>query len=276
MAPKVDLVVLTYGQEEYTQKCFDTILEHTEDYRLVWVDNGSFTKSRKKVMESFLKHEHKLPIWSEENLGFVHGINLALEYLTRTKKTEAEYIGILNNDIEVTQYWLTKMIKVLEENKSIGAVGPVSSAASSIQGWEYLFPNISIPFNTSLHGLETNERAKVLHEKFGDKYVEAPMGITCPMVAFFCTLFRKEVFNEVGFLDSSYGVGYGDDDDFCRRIYDCGYKVAVSIGTYVFHNHRTTFNANFQNDVIRNIRRKNKAFYDKKFAKSQRIERGQL
>ena len=273
MAAKVDLIVLTYGQEDYTIRCFDTILEYSSDYRLVWVDNGSSNQSRKNVMDSFLKHKNRLPIWSNENLGFVQGINLGVEILLRSQKTEAKYIGVLNNDIELTPSWLDKMIKAMETNKSIGAIGPVSSANSSIQGWEGLFSRIEIPFTTSLHELETNERAFVLDKEFGNRFAEAPMGITCPMVAFFCTIFQKEIFEKVGLLDISYGVGYGDDDDFCRRIYDKGYRVAVALGSYVFHNHRTTFSANYQNDVVRNIRRKNKAYYDKKFARAKTIER---
>jgi len=276
MAAKVDLIVLTYGQEDYTIRCFDTILEHSSDYRLVWVDNGSSSQSRKKVMKSFLKHEKRLPIWSNENLGFVQGINLGVDMILKNQQIEAEYIGVLNNDIELTPSWLDKMTSVLDRNKSVGAVGPVSSAASSIQGWEELFKRIEVPFSDSLHDFDTNERAEIMDNKFGDQYVEAPMGISCPMIAFFCTLFRKEVFKKIGRLDTAYGVGYGDDDDFCRRMYDGGYRVAVALGSYVFHNHRTTFSANYESDVVRSIRRKNKAFYDKKFARANRIERSKL
>jgi len=276
MAAKVDLIVLTYGQEDYTIRCFDTILEHSSDYRLIWVDNGSSSHSRKKVMESFLKHENRLSVWSNENLGFVQGINLGVDMILKKQQTDTEYIGVLNNDIELTPSWLDKMTSVLDRNESVGAVGPVSSALSSIQGWEELFKRIEVPFDISLHDLDTNERAEIMNNQFGNQYVEAPMGISCPMIAFFCTLFRKEIFTKIGRLDTAYGVGYGDDDDFCRRMYDGGYRVAVALGSYVFHNHRTTFSANYESDVVRSIRRKNKAFYDKKFVRAKRIERSKL
>lgn len=276
MAEKVDLIVLTYGQEDYTIRCFDSILQNTDNYRLVWLDNGSSTESRKMVMESFLKHKDRFSIWSEKNLGFVRGVNLALDILLQIQNTKSKYIAILNNDIEVSQSWSKKMIYAMEKNDSIGAMGPVSSAESSLQGWEKLFPRLNVPFSISLNGLETDERAIVLDKQFGNKYVEAPMGITCPMVAFFCTIFRKEVFENVGRLDVAYGVGYGDDDDFCRRMYNAGWKVGISLGSYVFHNHRTTFTANFDSEKVRSLRRKNKAIYDRKFAKAKTIERGEL
>ena len=276
MAEKVDLIVLTYGQEDYTIRCFDSILQNTDNYRLVWLDNGSSTESRRMVMESFLNHDDRLPIWSDNNLGFVRGVNLAVDILLQIQKTKSKYIAILNNDIEVTKSWDEKMIDAMEKNDSIGAMGPVSSAESSLQGWEELFPRLNVPFSISLGGLETNERAMVLNKQFGNKYVEAPMGITCPMVAFFCTIFRKEVFEKVGRLDVAYGVGYGDDDDFCRRMYNSGWRVGVSLGSYVFHNHRTTFTANFDNEKVRSLRRKNRALYDRKFSRAKIIERGEL
>jgi len=99
MAAKVDIIVLSYGQEDYTIRCFDSILKNTSDYRLVWVDNGSSVHSRKKVMDAFMKHENRLPIWSKENLGFIGGINLGVEMLLKNDKTEAEFISVLNNDI---------------------------------------------------------------------------------------------------------------------------------------------------------------------------------
>ena len=276
MAAKVDLIVLSYGQEEYTIRCMESIRKHTEDYRLVWLDNASSTESRQAVMEEFLKHESRLTIWPSENLGFVQGVNLAVEVLLKNKKIQAEYIGILNNDIEVTESWLDKCVGVMEKKESVGAVGPISSAASSIQGWEEVFPRINIPFSHSLHDMNTEERAKLLDKEFGDQCAEAPMGIKCPMVAFFCTIFRRKVFEEVGRLDTAYGVGYGDDDDFCRRMYQANWRVAVALGSYVFHNHRTTFSANYESEEVRSLRRKNKAIYDKKFARAQTIERSEL
>ena len=60
-------------------------------------------------------------------------------------------------------------------------------------------------------------------------------------------------------------LGYGDDDDFCRRIYDNGWWVAVALGSYIFHNHRTTFKAMFSDQEIKSMKRKNMLKYDEKF-----------
>jgi GT2 family glycosyltransferase len=259
-----EIIIPTFGQEDYTVRCFDSILKHTSNYRLVWLDNESSEESRREVFPSFLKHENRLSIFNDENGGFVGGVNLALKIILEIQKSEAEYVVIMNNDTEATEGWLTRMQYVMEKEPKVYAVGPVSSAQKSLQGWDKLYNSLKIN-GPDLSNLSTDEREKILWKTFGHEYKEAPMGRACPMVAFFCTVFRTEAFKELGYLDTQYGLGYGDDDDFCRRMYDNGWWVAVALGSYIFHNHRTTFKSMFSEKEIKDIKRKNIAMYDKKF-----------
>jgi len=264
--PKTALIIPTYGQEEFTIRCFDSILKHTDDYLLVWMDNGSTEKSKQSVINSFKQHKNRLSIWSDTNLGFVKGVNNGIEILLNTPYgKDCEYFAILNNDIEVSATWLDKMTFILESDNKIGAIGPVSSAESSLQGWKRLFKSSGIQQYPNLKELDTDARGKILDSYFNTKHIEAPMGISCPMVAFFCTIFRKEIFQKVGLLDPIYGLGYGDDDDLCLRIYNNEYKIRVSLGSYVFHNHKTTFNATLSKEEIRHIKRTNRSKLEKKF-----------
>jgi GT2 family glycosyltransferase len=61
------------------------------------------------------------------------------------------------------------------------------------------------------------------------------------MLAFFCTMFRREVFDQVGLLDVAYGVGLGDDDEYCRRAQRAGWNIALVQDLIIPHHHRTTF-----------------------------------
>lgn len=42
---------------------------------------------------------------------------------------------------------------------------------------------------------------------------------------FFCTAIRKELFDEIGYLDEDFSPGYGEDLDFCIRARNHGYNV---------------------------------------------------
>ena len=129
-----DIIILTYGQEDFTIKCFESILDCTQDYRLVWVDNGSSSTSRQMVMPFFLKHANRLCIWSKENLGFVKGVNLALSLTYGIHDIGAQYVVLQNNDTEVTKDWLKDLIIALESSPEVAAAGPITSTPSSWQG----------------------------------------------------------------------------------------------------------------------------------------------
>ena len=54
------------------------------------------------------------------NLGFVKATNQGI------KEAEGDYIILLNNDTEVYMGWEKRLINPLIEDKSVGAVGPVT------------------------------------------------------------------------------------------------------------------------------------------------------
>ena len=55
-------------------------------------------------------------------------------------------------------------------------------------------------------------------------------------LALICTYIKREVINKVGYLDDDTFVGYGFDDvDFCRRVRNAGYALAISPTIAVQH-----------------------------------------
>ena len=50
-------------------------------------------------------------------------------------------------------------------------------------------------------------------------------------------------------------------DDYCAKLRSLGYEVRLDLGTYVFHNHRTTFRALYTNDEITAMQKENLAKY---------------
>jgi GT2 family glycosyltransferase len=246
---KADIIVLTYGNEDLTARCLRSLRKHTTGYRLIWVDNGSGTHSLDAVMAEAKANHEVVPIWLPENIGFVKGTNVALRYLLEVEKTDADYIVLLNNDVEVTEGWLDRMRRVFERDTKVKAVGPITSECKSWQS--YLHARQILPVFQKPMGFETGgtgERAKKLSYAYGE------LAAKCKMLAFFCTAFKKEVFEEIGYLDEDFGIGYGDDDDFCKRMRDAKMELAVSLGTYVFHNHQSTFKKLFTDAEIEKMK----------------------
>jgi len=91
------------------------------------------------------------------------------------------------------------------------------------------------------------------------------------MLAFFCVVFRREVFDKVGFLDESFGVGLGDDDDFCYRMWQANMRCALSMGTYVHHEHRSTFKMLYTDKQYQDMKRERLARFQEKHGVESRV-----
>jgi GT2 family glycosyltransferase len=105
------------------------------------------------------------------------------------------------------------------------------------------------------------EISRVLENRFSDSVAEAEM------LAFFCTAFRRRVFGDVVYLEPRFGVGLGDDDDYCHRLRAAGYALAFAPAAYVMHHHRTTFRALYTNAEIAAMQMENVEKYKAKHAK---------
>jgi len=139
------------------------------------------------------------------NIGFVQAVNQG--FLLST----AEYIVVMNNDTQAVSGWLSALQSGFRLQSDVGAVGPRTTADS----WQGRTPWRGAPRILPKDG----------------------------MLAFFCAMFRRDVIKHVGNLDESFGVGLGDDSDYCRRLHLAGYRLALVPDLVIPHHHRSTFNA---------------------------------
>lgn len=259
------IVTPTWNNEDYTIRCFGSIAKNTSDYLIIWVDNGSTPESRQKVKD-FLDSQ-KIPyegIFNDENLGFVKATNQGMK---RAMELGAKYIVLENNDTEVYNGWLDRMIAVAELDPKIGLVGPITSPCDSWQSIQTLkiktnYIKDPVDFsNLPKYKNNPEEYAKQIKELYRGQSVNIS-----PALAFFCTLIKSEVAKQIGILSEEYGIGLNDDDDYCTRARRAGWKINLALDIFVFHNHRTTFRAQFSEEEINEMKKKNLTKLGNKFA----------
>lgn len=240
----IDVVLVTKGNIEFTKNCLKSIARNSPGSRVIWVENGSsgldVMDVRLCLQNLNLRH---IEICLPENIGFVKGSNIGIAAST------ADYVVLLNNDTEI----FPNTFSVLKAacDRGAGLAGPVST--SGWQHWSRCLP-VAIPKEI----LPSQEAiAAWLYEKYPDEVHN------CEMLAFFCTMIRRDVIRKLGYLSEEFDVGFGDDDDYCYRAAAAGYPVRLALGAYCWHNHRTTFKSEFpeqwqemQNENIKKLREK--------------------
>jgi GT2 family glycosyltransferase len=225
---KVALICVTRNNAEKLQTTLNSIVTRTNKdlYDLFIIDNAS-SDSTLGIYQLPVLADNITIVRSGKNLHWVGGINLGLEM---TKGYQ--YVGFLNDDIEVCPNWLENFIDVLDCNPQVAAVGPITSNSRDWQGYDNV-RKIWTAWN--LPELTGVDRNNVL-EMYGHIKTNGS-GITIlGMIAFFCVLLKRSVINEIGVLDNDFSEIYlGCDDDYCDRIKHAGRKVALSTRTYVAH-----------------------------------------
>lgn len=218
--PIATILILTYNTLDKTKQCISSIKSTTEiPYKILVIDNGSTDGT----IEYLRKDGEIFHIENSQNLGFATGFNIGLAMI------DTPYFVISNSDVVMTENWLKRMIEHLSEDPQLMAVGPKSNYVSGpqiVKDCDYKSANDLV------------EYAK----KFASSSIE-PITYFKRLV-FFCTVFRKEVLEKIGFLDEIFEVGNFEDDDYCMRIHKKGYKTAIDNTVFIHHYGSQTFKQN--------------------------------
>lgn len=214
------IIILTFNELRFTEVCLEYIRRHTpEPYELIIVDNAS-TDGTVEYLQG--QRDIKL-VLNDKNNGFAKGCNQGIEIAS------GDYILLLNNDTVSSPGWLRNMITCLKSNKSIGIVGPRSNYVKAPQ-------RVSVEYTTMEEMLSFSTQ----FNKAGDpsKWFELEMAVG------FCMLIKKEVIDAVGLLDERFGIGFFEDDDYCRRARRKGYKIMCAGDTFIHHFGSASFIGN--------------------------------
>ena len=160
-------------------------------------------------------------VLNAENLGFAGGNNTGLAAAT------GDVLVMLNNDTHVTEGWLLSLTRHLRDDSSLGLIGPVTN-------------NIGNEAKVDLDYGDMDEMLEVARSYTSNRFRQL---LRVPTVAFFCVAMRREVYEKVGGLDEAFGVGFFEDDDYCRRVHEAGYDIAIAEDVFIHHHLSASFDA---------------------------------
>lgn len=242
---KVSIVILNWNGEKLLQKFLPTLIQYSDsdDTEIVVADNNSTDQSVKLLSTTF---PDVRIIRLAENYGYAKGYNLALEQI------DAEYVVLLNSDVEVTENWLKPVIDFLDQNKDVAAVQPKILAYNKKTHFEYagaaggFIDKYGYPFC----------RGRIFAEQEVDLgQYESPIDIFWASGA--CLIMRLNDFRQVGGLDPSF-FAHMEEIDMCWRLNARGRKIVCIPQSIVYHVGGATLSAesprktflNFRNNLL--------------------------
>jgi FkbM family methyltransferase len=210
------IVILTHNQLVFTRECLESIRANTpQPHEVIVVDNAS-TDGTVDCLESL---PHIKLIRNAENRGFPAACNQGI------RVAAGRQILLLNNDTVVPPGWLERMLKRLHSDPRIGLVGPCSNHVSGEQ-------QVPVSYDDR-PGLEAFATEWTRNHDGQSQDTDRLVG--------FCLLIRREVIDRVGLLDERFGIGCYEDDDYCLRALQAGYRAVIAGDAFVHHYGGQTF-----------------------------------
>jgi len=212
--PLVSIIVVTFNNLDYTQRCIDSIYEKTAypDFELIIVDNGSTDGTDNYLKALQEKHKNVMVILNGRNLGFASANNMGI------KRSNGEYMIFLNNDTVVTRGWVSGLLFHLQQPNA-GMVGPVTNSIGNEAAIETDYMNLS--------GME------MFAENYTAKHRKVVFEI--PVLAMYCVAISRQTVEKVGLLDEQFSIGMFEDDDYALRVKKAGLKVICAEDVFIHH-----------------------------------------
>ena len=201
------------------------------DYKLVVIDHSSDDPSTCAYLDSLSPRHVVMPYAGPFNFSAMNNAAVAAH------GADASFVLFLNNDVEATQDGWLDRLKNLANRRDVGAVGALLMYADrSVQ-----HAGVILGFNDSA------DHALKFQPVFLDDKGRRNLGYNCALtsvrdyaaVTAACLMLRRQVFDQVGGFDPSFGIGF-NDTDLCLRIGGLGLRILYDGATMLYHYESAT------------------------------------
>lgn len=228
MTEKISFIVLTWNSEKTIDMCLKGIarkcMEEEINHEVLIVDNGSHDRT----IDIINKNSEEMPISLirlQKNMGTTFTRNLAL------RKCTGDLICVLDSDAAFLEGRLREIISTLLNDVSVGILAPkVVYSDGNIQTSVKKFPSVLGKIS------RIPKIIFKLNIKEYDVYRDFPFTeiteVDCAISA--CWFFRRELIDEVGYLDER--IFYAPEDvDYSLRVWKKGKKMVYFPDFTVLH-----------------------------------------
>lgn len=216
--PAVDICIVTYNKLELLKNCVNSIFEHTQypKYNILIHSNACTDGTKEYIEELENKHENVHAFYSETNDVFVLPNNSMMRY------NRNHDVVLLNNDVLVTDNWLTGLVEEAYKSRRIGIVGS-----------KILYPDNTLQeFGSELYttgsGMNIGKHGDPNDPHFL-KPLKASYVSGCSMYI------KRKTINEIGVFDELFHPCYAEDSDYCYTAWENDIEVNVTPASVIYH-----------------------------------------
>ncbi|MCG2793171.1 MAG: glycosyltransferase family 2 protein [Weeksellaceae bacterium] len=238
----IAIAILNWNGKNWLEKFLPSVLRNCSDAQICVIDNASTDDSLALLQNNF---PQITIVQNESNCGFAAGYNLGL------KAISADIYCLLNSDVEVTENWISPVIRLFSNDPNIAAIQPKILDYNQKNKFEFagagggMIDNLGYPYCRG----RVFENIELDNGQYDDE--------TEIFWASGCSLFiRSEDFWKMNGFDERF-FAHQEEIDLCwrlknegRKIYYCGKSAVYHVGggTLKKENPEKTY-LNFRNNL---------------------------
>ncbi|MFT5867179.1 MAG: GT2 family glycosyltransferase/glycosyltransferase involved in cell wall biosynthesis, partial [Gammaproteobacteria bacterium] len=223
----LSIIVPVYNAFEDTKVCMERLQLYTPpDVEIIIINDASSDPRIAKLLADHADHTQFQIFENADNMGFTRTVTRGiLEAGNRD-------VIFLNSDARVTPNWVEGLRAAATSDYDIGTITPLSDRAGAFSA-----PQIGNR-NPLPDGVTEADFSVAVRRHSLRIYPTVPTGNG------FCMYVRRVCLDAVGLLDeTAFPRGYGEENDFCMRARDLGWRSVIDDATYVFHERSKSFGA---------------------------------
>ncbi|MDR3538440.1 MAG: glycosyltransferase [Acetobacteraceae bacterium] len=221
----VDVVVPVHGNTDIVLACLDSVRASLpRGSRIVVVDDASEEPALIAVLDRLAAARHIRLIRNPRNQGFPASANAGIA------ACPGRDVVLLNSDTLVPPDWLDRLRDAAYSSPGIGTATPLSNDATILS-----YPQVE-GGNAVPNQAATDRLAALAWKANAGTVVDLPVGVG------FCLYIRRDCLDAVGLLRADvFAQGYGEENDFCLRARQLGWRHVGVPGVFVAHRSGASF-----------------------------------
>jgi GT2 family glycosyltransferase len=236
----VDVIVPVYGSRTLVMECLLSVLDAKNELQseLIVIDDASPDPELIAELRRMSKQCSFTFIENTTNLGFPGTANRGMRI------HEDRDVVLLNSDTKVASGWLDRLSRAAYSAANIGTVTPLSNNAT-ICSYPELCKINPIPIDQTVHSLDQICLS-----------VNSGVTVELPTAVGFCMYIRRDVLNETGYFDEvRWGKGYGEENEFCLRASEVGWRHVSACDVFVAHEGEGSFGDSSHENIRNNTKK---------------------
>lgn len=237
-APHTPILVIVpvYGGATYLRPFFQSLFAHSGDCRIVIVDDGNRDSEVLSILAEAGEDSRATVIRNEVNGGFVEAVRAAFAAWRGD-----EHLVIANTDIVLPEGWLPRLVAPLDRDDRAASVTPFSNCGTIC----------SFPAMPEDNPLFLDLEPGAIDEAFRHIESEA-LAYRLPTGVGFCMAMSRRALAEIGFFEAgTFGLGYGEENDWCRKAIAAGFHHLLGVDLFVYHAHGGSFSSESKQALMR-------------------------